>query len=117
MFHFTGKTTLLKKIWGVDVKCNLFIHTTKPQTYQINKNVYVVDFPGDNSLDHHAKTFSICGTINNFIILVIPFTGDINEIVSGEIANVFRIMEGSDSTKVQTETDELSFHKIFKNKL
>jgi hypothetical protein len=34
-------------------------------------------FSGSNSLDNHAKTFSICGAMNNMIILVIPFTGDV----------------------------------------
>ncbi len=96
----TGKTTLLKKIWGIKGKTGLFTHTKKPQTYQINKNVFVVDFPGNNSLDYHAKTFSICGAMNNLIILVIPFNGDVNEMVSDEVANVFQVMQGSDCTKV-----------------
>ena len=41
--------------------------------YEINKKVFVIDFPGSNSLDYHAKTFSICGAMNNLIIVVIPF--------------------------------------------
>nr|XP_047128036.1 uncharacterized protein LOC101241641 isoform X2 [Hydra vulgaris] len=95
-----GKTTLLKKIWDIQGEVGMLKHTTKPQTYKINKNIYVVDFPGNNSLDYHSKTFSICGSMNNLIILVTLFTGDINEMISKEIANVFKVMEGSDSTKV-----------------
>ncbi|XP_065648208.1 uncharacterized protein LOC101241641 isoform X3 [Hydra vulgaris] len=95
-----GKTTLLKKIWGIQGEVGMLKHTTKPQTYKIGENIYVVDFPGNNSLDYHSKTFSICGSMNNLIILVTLFTGDINEMISEEIANVFKVMKGSDSTKV-----------------
>ena len=60
----------------------------------------MVDFPGSNSLDYHAKTFSICGAMNNMIILVIPFTGDVSQLVSEEVARVFSVMKGSDATQV-----------------
>jgi hypothetical protein len=36
---------------------------------QISEKVYVVDFPGSNSLDYHSKTFSICGAMNNLILV------------------------------------------------
>ena len=68
--------------------------------YEINKKVFVIDFPGSNSLDYHAKTFSICGAMNNLIIVVIPFTGDVSQLVSEELARVFSVMKGSDATKV-----------------
>ena len=53
-----------------------------------------------NSLDYHAKTFSICGAMNNLLIVVIPYTGDVSEVASREIAKVFGVMAGSDSTQV-----------------
>ena len=68
--------------------------------YEISRRLYVVDFPGSNSLDYHAKTFSICGAMNNMIILVIPFTGDVSQLVSEEVARVFAVMRGSDATQV-----------------
>ena len=60
----------------------------------------MVDFPGSNSLDYHSKTFSICGAMNNMVIVVVPFSGDVSEIHSQEIAKVFGVMKGSDSTRV-----------------
>ena len=95
-----GKTTLVKKIWNVGGKSSYFNHTTVPMLYQITKKLLVVDFPGSNSLDNHAKTFSICGAMNNMIIVLIPFSGDVSEIYSQEIVKVFGVMKGSDSTKV-----------------
>ena len=68
--------------------------------YEIGRRLFVVDFPGSNSLDYHAKTFSICGAMNNMIILVIPFTGDVSQLVSEEVARVFSVMKGSDATQV-----------------
>jgi hypothetical protein len=40
-------------------------------TYQMDERVYVVDFPGSNSLDECSKTFSICGAMNNMILVII----------------------------------------------
>ena len=71
-----------------------------PTTYQMHQKVYIVDFPGSNSLDYHSKTFSICGAMNNHIILVIPFTGDMTQIISQEITKVFKVMHGSDCIQV-----------------
>ena len=95
-----GKTTLIKKIWNVGGKSGYFSHTDVPRLYQITQKLLVVDFPGSNSLDYHSKTFSICGAMNNMVIVVIPFSGDVSEIHSQEIAKVFGVMKGSDSTKV-----------------
>ena len=95
-----GKTTLVKKIWGVGGKTGYFSHTDGPKLYQVTEKLLVMDFPGSNSLDYHSKTFSICGAMNNMVIVVIPYSGDISEIHSQEIAKVYGIMKGSDSTKV-----------------
>ena len=70
--------------------------------YEISRSLYVVDFPGSNSLDYHAKTFSICGAMNNMIILILPFTGDVSQLISEEVAQVFSVMKGSDATQVST---------------
>ena len=60
----------------------------------------IADFPGTNSLEHHAKTFSICGAMSNFIVLVIPYTGDMNTLISEETSKVFGVMAGSESTQI-----------------
>ena len=88
------------QIWGIGGKTGFFTHTDVPMMYEINKKVFVIDFPGSNSLDYHAKTFSICGAMNNLIIVVIPFTGDVSQLVSEELARVFSVMKGSDATQV-----------------
>jgi hypothetical protein len=110
---FSGKTTLLHQIWGIKGERGLFAHTAVPTIYQMNQKVYVADFPGSNSLDYHAKTFSICGAMNNLIILVIPFSGDISQIISQEITKVFAAMHGSDSTQVNTFPMENVFKASF----
>ena len=56
--------------------------------YQVN----VIDFPGSNSLDYHGKTFSICGAMNNLVIVILPFTGDVSALVSEEVAKVFQVI-------------------------
>ena len=95
-----GKTTLIKKIWNVGEESGYFNHTNRPEIFQITQKLLVVDFPGSNSLHDYSKTFSICGVMNNMVIVVIPFFGDASEIHSQEIANVFGVMKGSDSTRV-----------------
>ena len=95
-----GKTTLVKKIWNVGGKPGNFNHTSKAEMYQITQKLLVVDFPGNDSLRHYSKTFSICGAMNNIIIAVIPFSGDANKNQSQEIAKIFEVKKGSKSTKV-----------------
>ena len=96
----TMRSGIYLQIWGVGGKTGLFSHTDVPMMYEISRRLYVVDFPGSNSLDYHAKTFSICGAMNNMIILILPFTGDVSQIISEEVAQVFSVMKGSDATQV-----------------
>jgi len=96
----SGKTTLLNKVWGFQGSTGLFTHTEVPVMHQISNKVHIIDFPGSNSLDYHAKTFSICGAMNNMIIVIVPFTGDVSEMVSSEVAKVFEVMAGSESSRV-----------------
>ena len=50
-----GKTTLVKKIWGVGGKTGYFSHTDGPKLYQVTQKLLVIDFPGSNSLDYHFQ--------------------------------------------------------------
>ena len=70
-----GKTTLIEKIWNVGNKFGYFVHTKQPEWYQITQKVLVFDFPGSNSFNNYSKSFSICGAINNMVIVAIPFSG------------------------------------------
>ena len=38
--------------------------------------------------------------MNNMIILLVPFTGDISEVVSQEVAKIFEVMAGSESSRI-----------------
>jgi len=96
----SGKTTLLNKVWGLHGSTGLFAHTDVPVMHRITNKVNVIDFPGSNSLDYHAKTFSICGAMNNLIVVILPFTGDVSALVSEEVAKVFQVMAGSSSSRV-----------------
>ena len=87
-------------MWNIKGEIGLFTHTDIPKTYELSKKVYVVDFPGSNSLEEHTKAFSNCGAMNNFIIVVVPWTGDISKIISEELSNVIEVMHGSDCTQV-----------------
>ncbi len=98
--HCIGKTTLLNEIWGVAGRTGYFQHTDVPKMYEVHDNVLVVDFPGSNSLDYHAKTFSVCGAMNNLLILVVPYTGDVSQQASAELANMFEVMAGSESAQI-----------------
>ena len=87
----SGKTTLLTKIWGFNESTGLFMHTDVPFLHQITSKVHIMDFPGSNSLDYHKKTFSICGAMNNIIIVLLPFSGDVSEVISNELEKVFEV--------------------------
>lgn len=96
----SGKTSLLNLVWGLQGSTGLFAHTDVPAMHRITSKVSVIDFPGSNSLDYHAKTFSICGAMNNLILVILPFTGDVSDLVSQELAKVFEVMAGSSSSRV-----------------
>ena len=99
-FSSIGKTTLLHRLWGVGGRTGHFLHTDVPTVYEVHRRVLVVDFPGSDSLDYHAKTFSVCGAMNNLLVVVVPYTGDVSQLASKEVARVFGVMAGSDSTQV-----------------
>ena len=114
----SGKTTLLNKIWGFKGSTGLFAHTDVPVMHQITKKVSIIDFPGSNSLDYHAKTFSICGAMNNMIIVLVPFTGDVSEIVSRELAKVYEAMVGTESSRIIICVNKTGLHlEKLKNEL
>ena len=38
--------------------------------------------------------------MNNMIIVLVPFSGDISQLVSSEVARVFEVMAGSESSRI-----------------
>ena len=79
--------------------CNIKYRKREPWGRWFLKNINIF-LLGSNSLDYHSKTFSICGAMNNLILVVVPFTGDMSQIISQEITKVFKVMDGSDCTQV-----------------
>ncbi len=71
-----------------------------PCLFEIEKRLTVVDYPGSNSLEHHADTFSICGAMSNLLIIVIPYTGDISKVIGDEIKLAFEVTSGAEATKM-----------------
>ena len=62
-----------------------------------DQTVFVVDYPGSNSLQDHAKTFSNCGAMNNLLIVILEFQGDLNDTISREITKIYKTMRISPS--------------------
>ena len=95
-----GKSTFLNKMWNCGAKVGLNIHTEKTTLYNINKKIKLVDFPGDNSFQEHSKAFSICGASNNITVVILPFTGDVSQLVSDELTKVYKAVADSSDSRV-----------------
>ena len=50
-----------------------------------------MDFPGCRSLESHGATFSMCGVMNNLLVLLVPYMGDISEWVAEELSRAFKV--------------------------
>ena len=79
--------------------------------------VNVIDFPGSNSLDYHAKTFSICGAMNNLIVVILPFTGDVSALVSEEVAKVFQVIPFVLNTYKKKNLENIKNHELYDSSL
>ena len=71
----SGKSSLIKSIWNLDVIVGEFKHTTKATAFQITENVMVVDYPGITSLEHYKTAFKRSGSMNNVLVAVIKYPG------------------------------------------
>ena len=97
-----GKTTFLNSVWDVKGVAGYGPdkHTLVTTLYDISDKIKVVDFPGDTSLANHSKAFSICGAMNNIIIVIITYQGDVSKTVSQELANIYHTMQQSRDAKI-----------------
>ena len=71
----SGKSTFINAMWQFNFPTGSSVHTDKPTIRKITETVQVVDYPGNNSLDCHSRTFSICGAMNNLIVINIATSG------------------------------------------
>ncbi|XP_078617624.1 uncharacterized protein LOC144885575 [Branchiostoma floridae x Branchiostoma japonicum] len=79
-----GKSTLIKTLWGVEVKDIGFQkHTKTTLLYKPRgqKRMVIMDFPGTTMVKLEVATLvNHCGGPASFFILVMPFTGDPSKI-------------------------------------
>ena len=95
-----GKSTFLNKMWNCGAETGLLHHTDKTTLYDINEKIKVVDFPGQNSFQEHSKAFSICGSMNNVTVVILPFAGDVSQLVSDELIKVYQALADSSDFRV-----------------
>ena len=95
-----GKSTFLNKMWNCGAETGLLHHTDKTTLYDINEKIKVVDFPGQNSFQEHSKAFSICGAMNNITVVILPFAGDVSQLVSDELIKVYQALADSSDFRV-----------------
>ena len=106
----SGKTTLINKAWSLNGNAGRRIHTTTIEVYPIlQSDIYVVDYPGTNSLDSYAKSFSKCGAMNNIIVVITPDNGDIDEDVIKLLWDVSRTSYISNSSRLIVCFNKASF--------
>ena len=99
--HFSGKTTLLNKVWGLREETGELQHTDVPGLHEVHENLVVVDFPGyDGIEEHHAEAFDLCASMNNLLVLVVRFAGDVNDVAVKMVAAALRATAASSSGQV-----------------
>jgi hypothetical protein len=52
----------------------LFTHTKIPQLYEVDKNVWLVDFPGSNGIENYADYWLHFSALPNVVLLLLEFT-------------------------------------------
>ena len=95
-----GKSTFLNQMWNCHAQTGINRHTTKPTLYDINDKIKVIDFPGQNSFEDYSRSFSICGSMNNIIIVILYFTGDVSKTVSSQLKKVFHAVADSPDHRI-----------------
>jgi hypothetical protein len=52
----------------------LFTHTKIPQLYEVDKNVWLVDFPGSNGMENYADYWLHFSALPSVVLLLLEFT-------------------------------------------
>ena len=86
----SGKTLFMNKAWELQNPVGLRVHTDKIMLEKlVRHSLIIADFPGSTSLNEYARSFYECSVMNNIIVLILPFLGDVDEAHSKEIADVY----------------------------
>ncbi|CAK9198094.1 unnamed protein product [Sphagnum jensenii] len=54
-------------------------HTKIPQLYQAEKNLWLVDFPGGNSVEDYGDYWQHFSALPSFVVLLLEFKGDLKQ--------------------------------------
>ena len=93
-----GKSTLINKIWNVGAPSGHTTKTKKVTVYKITEKFHVVDYPGSQGIDHHTTMFAQCGIINNLIIVVLRYDGEVDNTLLKEVETTLAVVKGSNGT-------------------
>jgi len=86
-----GKSTLLNKLFDKTADVGMSKHTVEPTIYGISKNIFVIDFPGSDSLEDQSQRFKEFGFMNNFFVYVIPFNGTPSQSIVANVKAAYRM--------------------------
>ena len=96
----SGKSLFIQKLWGSKVKVIIgeTRHTEHATAFNISDNVFVVDFPGVNSLEKYRETFSRSKCMTSILIAVIKYPG--GDLDQDTVNTLMKIREVAKSSKV-----------------
>ena len=69
---------MLNEIWDFQGETGVSKHTTEVKIGLKDEQLIIADYPGSTSIEHHAKAFSHCGSMNNLIFYLLKDTGNID---------------------------------------
>ncbi len=91
----------MNKIWDIRGETGFLGHTDQPQLHEVHSDFFIIDFPGSDGIEeHHSRAFNLLASMNNLLILVIRFDGDVNEATSRMVARALKATAGSKSARV-----------------
>ena len=93
-----GKSSLINRIWNVGAESGHTEKTTMPNVYRITDKFHVVDYPGSQSIDDHAATFAQSGIMNNLIIVILRYDGQVNKALLEEVQTALSIVKMSNGS-------------------
>ena len=100
-YFVQGKTTLLNELWNLKEATGNLDHTEEQKVHEVHGNLIAIDFPGYNGYeDHHAEAFKSFSAMNNLLILVIKFDGDVNQDTMKMVAETIKATAIARSSEV-----------------
>ena len=89
-----GKSTLINRIWDVGAKSGHTEKTSEVNLYPITEKFIVADYPGSQGINDHTAAFAQCGIMNNLIIVVLRYDGQVDKRLFEEVQTTLAIVKG-----------------------